>query len=79
MHGGRRAPRAFDFGDLDADEVAHLVRMVAEHGDLVCFGLTSDAGALCTTVVQDAVRHKVYAATPDHCYIVWHDLLEALY
>lgn len=79
VHSRRRAARPFDFGECDAEELQHFVRTVAEHGDCCCFTTTSDGGALCTTVVQATVRHKVYGSTPSDCYVAWHDLLEALY
>ena len=79
VHSGRRSPRPFALDQLDADEVAHVVRTVAGHGDCCCFTLTSDGGALCTTVVSGAVRHKVYARTPEDALDQWHGLLDALY
>lgn len=79
VHRGRHRSRPFALDLLDADELLHLVATVARHGDCCCFTLTSDGGALCTTVVQGAVRHKVYARDADDALDQWHGLLEALY
>lgn len=79
VHSRRHSARSFALDELDADELQHLVKTVAGHGDCCCFTLTSDGGALCTTVVQGSVRHKVYARSPDDALDGWHGLLEALY
>jgi hypothetical protein len=50
--------------------------MVARHGDLCCFALTSDGGALAVTIVQGDVRHKAYASDPDRLLQVLHTLLD---
>ena len=79
VHRQRHSARSFALDELDADELHHVLKTVARHGDCCCFTLTSDGGALCTTVVQGSVRHKVYARTPEDALDQWHGLLEALY
>lgn len=79
VHGGKHSPRGFDVGCLDAEEIKHVLEVVVGHGDNVCFTLTSDGGALSTTVVQGGLRHKVYGSTEAQVYQRWSVLLDTLY
>lgn len=77
--GTRRARQVFEVDSLSDVEVAGLVRRVVSVGDAVCFSLTSDSGCFSTTILAGGKRHKVYGATEEEVYTVWHDLLEELY
>jgi len=75
----RTNERQFALSEGIESEIAHFIRTVLKHGDLVCFTVTSDGGALSVTVVQGQTRYKGYAPTDDAAVSLFSDLISDLY
>lgn len=49
--------------EVDASALTEAVSRVVEAGAAIMFGITSDGGALCITVLDDGEKERVFAAS----------------
>lgn len=54
-----------DLSGLASEQVSNTIIAVVRGGGAIMFGVTSDGGALCLTLLDGGERHKEYLHTAD--------------